>query len=252
MLMAKGQETLEEAFQAANIEMNNDNLTKLLDHFNLANKSELYLLVGQASINISDIPGVFKVKSQNVFAKILRNPFASSNNDKKENKQETPATTDEKKFDFKKTYKLNELDLGKSYVLATCCRPIPGDDVLGYVIDKNVIQVHKRQCSTAATLKSNFGNRLVNVEWGAQKGLTFTETLEIRGIDKVGMMIEILRVISEEYNVNISKVTIESNKGLFVGHFEVIVHDTEDINNLVNNLMKITEVSSVHRIQQQK
>lgn len=252
MLMAKGQETLEEAFQAANIEMNNDNLTKLLDHFNLANKSELYLLVGQASINISDIPGVFKVKSQNVFAKILRNPFASSNNDKKENKQETPATTDEKKFDFKKTYKLNELDLGKSYVLATCCRPIPGDDVLGYVIDKNVIQVHKRQCSTAATLKSNFGNRLVNVEWGAQKGLTFTETLEIRGIDKVGMMIEILRVISEEYNVNISKVTIESNKGLFVGHFEVIIHDTEDINNLVNNLMKITEVSSVHRIQQQK
>ena len=111
-----------------------------------------------------------------------------------------------------------------------------------------MIQVHKRQCSVAAVIKSNFGNRIVNVEWGQHKAL-FAETLEIKGIDKVGIVIEILKVISEGYNVNISKINIESNAGVFLGLFEVIIHDTNDINNLINNLIKIKEINSVQRIQ---
>lgn len=249
-LAAKGQQQYEEVLQKAKIEDTNENLVKVLNYYNVENRQELFIQAGRGSINTAEIPDIFKVKSQNVFAKILRNPFASSSSDKKEVKKEEPITEGEElKIDFKKTYKLNELSLGKSYELAPCCRPIPGDDVLGYVTEQGLIQVHKRQCSVASTIKSNFGNRIVNVAWGAQKGMTFTEMLEVKGIDKVGMLIEILRVISDEYNVNMSRIAIESDKGLFTGLFEVVVHDTEDINNLVTNLLKIEEVSSVQRLQ---
>lgn len=250
-LINEGQKTIEDILSKADIQPSNENLQKVFNFYNLSQRNELYLQIGQGSINPADIPLILKPKSQNVFSKILR-PFASSSNEKKEKtediKEKSPEKQ-EKKIDFKKTYKLNELNVGKSYELANCCRPIPGDDVLGYVTDQGMIQVHKRQCNVAAIIKSNFGNRIVNVVWGAHKALTFVEMLEVRGIDKVGILIEILKVISEGYGVNIKKITIDTDNGLFTGFFEVVVHDTEDISNLVTNLLKIPEINSVHRVQ---
>ena len=255
-LMSDGQQKVENVMTESNIAQSNENMQVILNFYNLSQRSDLYLQVGQGSINAEDIPLILKPKSQSVFSKILK-PFVSSSGEKKEKnekKQKTEEKTEtaektEKKIDFKKTYKLNELNAGKSYELANCCRPIPGDDVLGYVTDQGMIQVHKRQCSLAAVIKSNFGNRIVNVEWGAHKAQTYVELLEVRGIDKVGILIEMLKVISEGYSVNIKKITIESDNGLFVGYFEVLVHDTEDLNNLISNLLLISEINSVHRVQ---
>jgi len=252
-LMSDGQQKVDNVMTASNIAQSNENMQVILNFYNLSQRSDLYLQVGQGSINAEDIPLILKPKSQSVFSKILK-PFVSSSGEKKEKnekKQKTEEKTEtaektEKKIDFKKTYKLNELNAGKSYELANCCRPIPGDDVLGYVTDQGMIQVHKRQCSLAAVIKSNFGNRIVNVEWGAHKAQTYVELLEVRGIDKVGILIEMLKVISEGYSVNIKKITIESDNGLFVGYFEVLVHD---INNLISNLLLISEINSVHRVQ---
>lgn len=252
-LMSDGQQKVENVMTESNIAQSNENLQVILNFYNLSQRSDLYLQVGQGSINAEDIPVILKPKSQSVFSKILK-PFVSSSGEKKEKnekkeKSEEKTEIAEKKIDFKKTYKLNELNAGKSYELANCCRPIPGDDVLGYVTDQGMIQVHKRQCSLAAVIKSNFGNRIVNVEWGAHKAQTYVELLEVRGIDKVGILIEMLKVISEGYSVNIKKITIESDNGLFVGYFEVLVHDTEDLNNLISNLLLISEINSVHRVQ---
>ncbi|MFV0392119.1 MAG: RelA/SpoT family protein [Paludibacteraceae bacterium] len=253
-LIAEGKQKLEAVLEANNILLKNENLTRILNFYNLTQWNELYLQIGQNSIKPEEIPTIFtKPKSQNVFAKILRNPFAGQNEKPKEsNLKHQIESNISKEFDFKKTYKLNELNAGKSYELAPCCNPIPGDDVLGYVNDEGRIVVHKRQCKIANVIKSNFGNRIVNVEWGTYTSSSFVESLEIRGIDKTGLMIEILRIISEEYNVNIRKITIESESGLFTGVFEVLVHDTDDINNLVSNITKIPEVNSVHRLQIQQ
>jgi GTP pyrophosphokinase len=213
---------------------------------------DLYLQVGQGTINPAEIAAIVKPKSKMALSKILKNPFSSSSSDKKgidANVENENPKEKEKKIDFKKTYVLNELNEGKSYELAACCHPIPGDEVLGYVTEDGMIQVHKRQCNVAAVIKSNFGNRIVNVEWGAHKATTYVEKLEVQGIDKVGILIEILKVISEEYNVNIKKMTIEGENGIFIGNFEVLVHDTGDINNLINNLLKINEINSVRRVQ---
>ncbi len=102
----------------------------------------------------------------------------------------------------------------------------------------------------ALKLKSNFGERILSAEWATHKILSFEETIEIKGIDRKGILIEILKVISEAYGVNISKINIETESGIFIGKFQVLVHDTEELNNMCENLTKIPEVQSVQRIEQ--
>jgi GTP pyrophosphokinase len=116
------------------------------------------------------------------------------------------------------------------------------------VDDVEKLFIHKRECSEAAKLKSSFGKRLVSVDWATHKALSFIQTLEIKGIDKQGVMIEILKVISEKFGGNISKITIETNDGIFIGHFSISVHDTEDIELLCKNIKKISEITSVQRV----
>lgn len=245
-----GQKMIEEALTELQLPNENENIVKILNFYNFTTRNELYLQAGKKLINVDDLKKeIFKPQSKNVFSRILRNPFNNNSSDKKSSNKTDIENETLPKIDFKKTYILNDLNLGKSYELAPCCRPIPGDDVLGYVNDQNFIQVHKRQCSVATAIKSNFGNRIINVEWKAQGSLDFVETLEINGIDRVGIVMDILHVITDEYGVNMRKIVVETDKGLFNGTFEVIVHETKDINNLINNIMKISEINSVQRIQ---
>lgn len=249
-LIAEGQKLIEDTLTELNLTNENENIVRILSYYNFTSRNELYLQAGKKLINLTDIrKEIFKPRSRNMFSRILRNPF---NNSSSANNKTTDSETNQDsptKIDFKKTYTLNELNLGKSYTLAPCCHPIPGDDILGYVDEQNIIQIHKRQCNVATAIKSNFGNRIVNVEWKAQGSLDFVETIEIKGIDRVGIMIDILHVITTEYGVNMRKIVVETDKGLFSGIFEVIVHETKDINNLINNIMKISEINSVQRLQ---
>jgi len=241
-----GQKQIEDALTAIGLRPDNENIVRILNYFNITQRNELYLQAGKGLLNLDEIgKSIFKQKSENVFVKYLKIPFGGS----ADNKQPQSVPIDSK-VDKKKSFKLTEESAGKTYKLADCCHPIPGDDVLGYVDETEMIIVHKRQCPVAAKLKSSFGERLVSVDWATHKALSFIEVLEIRGIDKKGVLIEILKVVSEGYGVNISKMNIETDAGIFVGRFYIYVHDTEDINNLCKNIIKIKEVNSVQRIQE--
>lgn len=249
-LMVDGQKKIEEVLATIGLKPENEVLVRLLNYYKYSQKNNLYLQAGKGLLNLDDITKViFKTKSQNVFVKYLKMPFTGTSDNKTPKIDEfelVPAT----KVDRKKPFILSEENAGITYKLAECCHPIPGDDVLGYVDDSEIVIIHKRQCPTTAKLKSNFGERLVSAEWITHKALSFIEVLEIRGIDKKGVMIEILKVISEKYGGNISKISIETNAGIFVGRFHIYVHDTEDIDILCKNIMKIKEVSSVQRVQE--
>lgn len=246
VLIAEGQKQIEDALAAIGLKPDNENIVRILNYYSITQRPELYLQAGKGLLNLDDIAkSIFKQKSENVFVKYLKIPFGGSN----DNKQPQSVPIDSK-VDKKKSFKLTEENAGKTYKLADCCHPIPGDDVLGYVDETEMIIVHKRQCPVAAKLKSSFGERLVSVDWATHKSLSFIEVLEIRGIDKKGVLIEILKVVSEGYGVNISKINIETDAGIFVGRFYIYVHDTEDINNLCKNIIKIKEVNSVQRIQE--
>lgn len=245
-----GQKKIEDALAAINLKPENENIVRILNHYNYNQRNALYLQAGKGLLNLDDISKViFKQKSQNVFARYLKIPFVG-NSDSKQSKPVGTDTVPAFKVDRSKKFILTEENLGVNYKFAECCHPIPGDDVLGYVEDSEMVIVHKRQCPTATKLKTNFGQRLVSAAWETHKALSFIEVLEIRGIDKKGVLIEILKVISEKYGGNISRMNIETNAGIFVGRFYIYVHDTEDIDILCKNINKIKEVNSVHRIQE--
>lgn len=245
-----GQKIIEDALAAINVSLENENIVKILNHYGFSQRNTLYTQAAMGKISIEDISKViFKQKSQNVFTRYLKIPFVGSS-DNKNSKSGPPELVPATKIDRKKTFVLADENVSINYKLADCCHPIPGDDVLGYVDDNEVVVVHKRQCNTAAKLKSNYGERLVSVKWSTHKIQSFIEILEIKGIDKKGVMIEILKVISEKYGGNINKINIETNGGIFVGHFHIYVHDTEDIDNLCKNIKKIKEVNSVQRVQE--
>lgn len=242
----EGQKIIEKALSEINLQVDNENIVRILNYFNLIHANQLYLQVGKGLLSIDEVSkNIFKPKTQNVFVKYLKMPFVGSSDNKP-----APTVPIDSKIDKKKSVKLTEENAGKTYVLADCCHPIPGDDVLGYVDEKEIINVHKRQCLVAAKLKSSFGERLISVDWATHKTLSFVEEIEIRGIDKKGILIEILKIITLNYEVNISKIKIETDAGIFVGRFHICVHDTEDINNLCKSIIKIKEINSVQRIQE--
>jgi len=245
--VTEGQKLIEKALVSVSLLPDNENIVRILNHYNLTQRNELFFQAGKGLLNLDEIGKiVFKPKSQNVFVKYLKMPFGGSSDN---NKQPLPVVPDVK-IDRKKSIKLTEENAGKTYTLAECCRPIPGDDVLGYVDESEMVIIHKRQCPVAAKLKSSFGERIVSVDWATHKVQSFVEVLEIKGIDRKGVLIQILKVISEGYGVNINKMSIETNDGIFIGRFYIYVHDTEDINNLCKNIIKIKEINSVQRIQE--
>ncbi|MCK9312360.1 MAG: GTP pyrophosphokinase, partial [Bacteroidales bacterium] len=140
----------------------------------------------------------------------------------------------------------------QKYRLAECCQPIPGDDVLGYVDENGNISVHKRRCPVAMKLKSSYGPRIISAEWATHKKMSFPVELELRGIDAVGVVSKITKIVSDELAVNMTKLFFETKDGIFKGSIELFVHDVEDIQNLCMKIAKIKNVQLVHRKEQMK
>ena len=173
--------------------------------------------------------------------------FAFGTSKSKTAETQTPAPALE--IDKKKILKLTPDAIQKNYIIADCCKPIPGDDVLGYIDDNNRIIIHKRQCPIAAQLKTSFGNRLLAVQWETGKALNFLVNVYIKGIDSIGILNQVTQIISQQLNVNIHKLNIESNDGIFEGRIQLYVHDVDDVNTICSNLKKIENIKKVTRIE---
>lgn len=246
IFVSKGKKLIEEELEKLGLHINTSNVALILEQFNLTQPNELYLQAGKGVLDLDEINKiVFKPKSSNVFVKYIKMPFSGLSDG---NKQPQSVSVNSK-IDRKKSVKLTEENAGTLYKLAECCHPIPGDDVLGYVDDSETVIVHKRQCPVAEKLKSSFGERIVSATWATHKVHSFIEILEISGIDKKGILIQILKVITQDCDVNIYKMNVETDAGIFNGRFYIYVHDTEEITNLCRNLIKIKEINSAQRIQ---
>ena len=151
------------------------------------------------------------------------------------------------KFNKKKPIYISEENINQ-YKFPGCCHPIPGDDSLGYINNKNQIEIHKRACPVAAKLKTSYGNRIIDIKWDMHKILYFEASIRISGIDRVGMLNEITQVISSQMNVNIHKVTITCEDGIFDGSIELRVHDRENVQSIVDNLKKIPDLKEISHI----
>ena len=133
------------------------------------------------------------------------------------------------------------------YNLANCCKPIPGDDVFGFVTTGKGLTIHRTNCPNAAKLLANYGHRVVKTKWAKNKEISFLTGLRIIGLDDVGVVNKITNLISGEMKINIAAITIEAKEGLFEGNMKVYVHDKEELDELVGRLKALTGIHSVDR-----
>lgn len=247
-MQQKGEDMLTDFFHQENLPSNDENIKKLCNLHHVKNYDELTLNIGQGifSLGEADKNELKEKPSPTNWKKYISFAFGGTSKNKQEEKQaEQPALN----IDKKKIIKLTPDAIQKNYILADCCKPIPGDDVLGYIDDNNRIVIHKRQCPIAAQLKTSFGNRLLAVEWETGKALNFPVNVYIKGIDGIGVLNQVTQVISQQLNVNIHKLNIESNDGIFEGRIQLYVHDVDDVNTICTNLKKIDHIKKVTRIE---
>ena len=133
------------------------------------------------------------------------------------------------------------------YNLANCCKPIPGDDVFGFVTTGKGLTIHRTNCPNAAKLMANYGHRVVKTKWAKNKEISFLTGLKIVGLDDVGVVNRITNLISGELRININAITIEAREGLFEGNIKVYVHDKEELEELVERLLKLPGIERVDR-----
>lgn len=245
----QGEDILRDFFEKEDIEMNSVNVDKLLTLHQMPHEKFLIALGQKTLVLGEEDRNELKEKTGNINWKKYIFPFSKKAKEVPQPEVvETPKTFSVKDLDRKKPVILTEANINKVFILAKCCKPIPGDDVLGYIDENDHVIIHKRQCPIATKLKSSQGNRLLAAVWNTHRTMLFTANISIKGIDDFGLLNEITQVISKHLNVNIHKLSIESNKGIFEGQLEVYVYDVDDINKLCTTLRQIKNVQSVTRI----
>ncbi|WP_316747430.1 bifunctional (p)ppGpp synthetase/guanosine-3',5'-bis(diphosphate) 3'-pyrophosphohydrolase [Pedobacter gandavensis] len=233
----QGKETLERKLKSLKITYNTDNLNKLTYFFKLPSTQELFIAVAKGKIELKDL------KDYLASEKEIENRGSSEKSDN----QKIEALLSKVKGPESDILLIGE-DLQKiDYTLAACCNPIPGDDVFGFVTVNEGIKIHRTNCPNAAQLMANYGYRVIKAKWNRQQELTFLTGLHIIGIDDVGLINNITKVISGDFKVNMRSITVDTDNGIFDGSIMVYVNDKEHLDNLIKNLLEVKGVTAVTR-----
>lgn len=244
----QGEEMLYKSTEGSTIEITQPILDKMMDYYQKTNKEDLFYAIGNQEIALPQkIEKLLTLKRQNPNNGIFSYMKQALHVGKKIGKAETKISENEP-IDPKKTYILEEDSFNKNFIMPTCCNPIPGDKVIGYITDNNEVEVHSINCPVALKLKASHGNRIVNLEWGSYTQFPFISAITINGIDRIGMLNDITKVITAG-SLNIKNMSIESNDGVFEGRIVVNVHDVNDLQELCARLAKIKGVKAVNRKQ---
>lgn len=259
----KGKDIIESKLKELGIEPKARVFRKLIPAYGVNTKDELYSKVGAGLISLDNFEKVLKKNSPNKWVGywglefIIKKITGSGGTKEDDNEDDDESDTitvegdNDKVIDRKKPYLLEEDGLTKtlSYRIAQCCKPIPGDEVIGFVDKHNNVIVHKKKCNVASRLAAQHGDSIIVAKWTTHKVLSFLARLDIRGIDRQGLLNDITKIITEKLSVNIRKLGIESHDGIFEGFVELYVHNTSDLTLLIDQLSKVKGLDSVKRIE---
>lgn len=250
----KGERVIAKIASDYALEDENRFVSRLMALYHLMTRDDLYFAIGNNTIELTDSVVKSLCKKQNPGLLNRLWPFAGKSNKKdqpsatQEKNQGNNATTEKPPIDTKKVYELRTENGMHNYKIAPCCKPIPGDDVVGYVDDDNNVVVHKMDCEVAMRLKSSFGNRLVATRWEESPLITtFLAELSVEGIDRMGILQELISEISINMSINIRKLDIEATEGVFSCKLVVRVSDVSIVNRLCKQIKKINGVKSAVR-----
>ena len=244
----KGDDILKEFLHKNQIEYTLEIVDQLASFHEVSNREKFFQALGEKTIllgekDLDELSG--KVGSRG-WRKLV--PFLGRNKAKKQGAGEQQELfVVPEKFNRKKPIFISEETIGQ-YKFKHCCHPIPGDDILGYIDNKHQIEIHKRACPVADKLKSGFGNHILDAKWDMHRKIFFDATVRIQGIDRMGILVDVSRVITSQMNVNIHKLTISAEDGVFDGSIELRVHDRDDVKIIMDELKKIEGIQEITQI----
>jgi GTP pyrophosphokinase len=233
----EGQKMLKTELGKLNIKPSSNTLKKLIGHFELNTKEQLYAEIGLGLLKLDNLQSILEKKRENKFVKFWKLSFT------------TEKKSQEQDIDKKKPYLLEENPTQTDYELSKCCNPIPGDDVMGYISESSKVMIHKKSCQGVIKLMSSHGDNVIDVKWTRFKVLSYLSHINMRGFDRQGIVNTITNIISNEYDINIRSINFDAHDGIFEGNLFLYVHHTEDIEKLVGKLSKIKGIDSVERIE---
>lgn len=248
-IQKQGETMLNAWLERNDMEMTTSVLDKLCEFHNLKKHESLFLCIGNKSVILTekDLDELNKKKKKSSAGNWLKYvPFIGHDKKDEQEKKTEPLTVDET-LNRKKAIVINDGNID-AYLFPACCHPIPGDDILGYIDNQNHIEIHKRNCPVAGKLKSSYGNRLLDAKWDMRNVRLFNATIEIRGIDRQGMLHDVVDVISDEMNVNMHNLSLTCKEGIFTGKIEVLVHNRQEVKNIINSLKKVKGLQEIQQI----
>ena len=237
-IIARGRELYLKFLDDNAINETNEIFTKLIGNYKVQNRDDFYYKIGNDEITLDDYTvKLVKKQSESFLSRML---FRS--------KKAKPEPAKEKpQINVKETYVLHRDETGANFKIASCCSPIPGDSVLGFINDDNEVEVHSIDCPRAMALKSSYGPRIVSTRWDVQTG-SFLARIHIEGIDRFGILQELTSMISSHLAIDIRKLDIEAEKEVFHCDLWINVADSEIANDLCSKVKTINGVQTVSRI----
>ncbi|WP_369996338.1 bifunctional (p)ppGpp synthetase/guanosine-3',5'-bis(diphosphate) 3'-pyrophosphohydrolase [Winogradskyella sp.] len=235
----EGKEILRRKLKQLKITLNEKSINELVNYFKLKTSLDLFYRVGIGTIDNPKLKA-FASSRSNAFMSYIKNRIR---------KPDVPKDIDKDEI----TSKYDMLVFGKeedrlNYSLANCCNPIPGDKVFGFVTINDGIKVHKKNCPNAVSLQSNYAYRIMPAKWIDSSQRTYTSHIKLSGIDNLGLVNEITRLISENLHVNMKSISFSSDDGIFSGDITVEVKNQTMLKNLMDKLKKINGIDKVTRV----
>lgn len=235
-----GREIVQRKLKQMKMDFNSETIEKLRAYFELKTANEFYYRVGKGTIDPTSIKSFKDFKeNQKLKHKAIQEKVKDESSFTKEIKSLKGPDHDQLLIG-------EDMDV-VDYILAKCCNPIPGDDVFGFVTVNEGIKIHRTSCPNALELLSNHGNRVIKARWTSQKEIAFLAGLHIVGTDRVGLINDVTKVISNELKVNMRSITVDSDAGIFEGTIKLYVHSTEHLDKLMNNLSQVEGIIKVSR-----
>ena len=235
----EGKEILRRKLKQLKITLNEKAVNELVNYFKLKTSLDLFYRVGIGTIDNTKLKA-FASSRSNAFMTYIKSKIR---------KPDVPKDIDKEEI----TSKYDMLVFGKeeerlNYTLANCCNPIPGDQVFGFVTINDGIKVHKKNCPNAVSLQSNYAYRIMSAKWIDSTQRTYTSHIKLSGIDNLGLVNDITKLISENLHVNMKSISFSSDDGIFNGDITVEVKNQTMLKNLIDKLKKINGIDKVTRV----
>jgi GTP diphosphokinase / guanosine-3',5'-bis(diphosphate) 3'-diphosphatase len=239
-----GKDIITRKFKLLGLENNLETINQLRAFFNKKDYNDLYYSFGKGHLSPDEIKKFKTVREVRL-----------------KKQEENKATTEQASINDAKTFEKESkkakgsdtLLIGDDmqvvdYTLAQCCNPIQGDDVFGFVTVNEGIKVHRNNCTNAQNLLVNYGNRVIKAQWSSQVAMSFEVSIHLDGIDRIGMIQDISKVISSELNTNMRAFSIDTKDGIFEGVIKLVVPDTKHLDTLMHQLEAVDGVYQVYRV----